>query len=197
MARHWQRRERRRAAKAAATAGSRPDHNAARGRHTAAWISTDATCCLEDILSPPGKAPNYPGGWQEGTTIPAEYYLDEKHWLNEERFLRKSTSGSWPTTRAVFANPGDYFLFEFGRGDSVIIAARQRRCREGLPQRLPAPRIADLPARFRPEPARLGDGSTAEPVGPPAVGEHSRDRAVTRRSFVAPITPGPTIWTAS
>ncbi len=75
---------------------------------------------LEDILSPPGKAPNYPGGWQEGTTIPAEYYLDEKHWLNEERFLREHF---WfmADHESRIANPGDYFLFEFGRGDSVII----------------------------------------------------------------------------
>jgi phenylpropionate dioxygenase-like ring-hydroxylating dioxygenase large terminal subunit len=76
---------------------------------------------LEEVLSPPGKAPSYPGGWQEGTTMPAEYYLDEKHWLNEEGFLRDHF---WfmADHESRIANPGDYFLFEYGRGDSVIIA---------------------------------------------------------------------------
>ena len=76
---------------------------------------------LEDIISPPGEAPNYPGGWQEGTTIPAEYYLDEKHWLNDERSLRDHF---WfmADHESRIPNTGDYFLFEFGRGDSVIIA---------------------------------------------------------------------------
>ena len=76
---------------------------------------------LEEVLSPPGEAPGYPGGWQEGTTIPAEYYLDEKHWLNEEGFLRDHF---WfmADHESRIANPGDYFLFEYGRGDSVIIA---------------------------------------------------------------------------
>ena len=76
---------------------------------------------LEDIMSPPGEAPSYPGGWQEGTTIPAEYYLDEKHWLNEERFLQDHF---WfmADHESRIPNPGDYFVFEFGRGGSLIIA---------------------------------------------------------------------------
>src|SRR5688572_3698635 len=32
------------------------------------------TVLLEHVLSPAGQAPAYPGGWQEGTTIPVEYY---------------------------------------------------------------------------------------------------------------------------
>src|SRR5262245_40656162 len=44
---------------------------------------------LEDTLSPAGQAPNYPGGWREGTTIPGEYYTEDKHYLNDEKFLRE------------------------------------------------------------------------------------------------------------
>src|SRR4029077_17842154 len=29
----------------------------------------------------------HPGGWREGTTIPSEYYLEDKHYLNDERFV--------------------------------------------------------------------------------------------------------------
>ena len=43
---------------------------------------------LQDTLTPAGQtASTYPGGWREGTTIPAEYYTEEKHYLNEERVV--------------------------------------------------------------------------------------------------------------
>ena len=32
----------------------------------------------------------HPGGWRKGTTIPAEYYVDEKHYLNDERVIAES-----------------------------------------------------------------------------------------------------------
>src|SRR5262245_18428585 len=38
--------------------------------------------------SPAAAAPkDYPGGWREGTTIPAEYYLDESHYVKDEKFI--------------------------------------------------------------------------------------------------------------
>ena len=75
---------------------------------------------LEDTLSPAGEAPNYPGGWREGTTIPVDYYTEEKHYLNDERFVREHF---WMMAdhESRISNPGDYFVFEFGRGDSLII----------------------------------------------------------------------------
>ena len=66
----------------------------------------------------------YPGGWQEGTTIPGEYYIDEKHYLNDERFIAEHF---WLMVdhESRIPNPGDYFLFQFGLGDSVIILRDQ------------------------------------------------------------------------
>jgi phenylpropionate dioxygenase-like ring-hydroxylating dioxygenase large terminal subunit len=63
---------------------------------------------------------SYPGGWREGTTIPAEYYTDEKHYLNDERFIEDNF---WLMADHENRIPkaGDYFVFEYGRGGSVII----------------------------------------------------------------------------
>ncbi len=62
----------------------------------------------------------YPGGWQEGTTIPGEYYIDEKHYLNDERFI---ADHFWLMAdhESRIPNAGDFFLFQFGLGDSLII----------------------------------------------------------------------------
>ena len=76
---------------------------------------------LEDTLTGAGQAsPTYPGGWREGTTIPAEYYVDEKHYLNDERVIAESF---WLMAdhESRIPKAGDYFVFEFGRGDSLII----------------------------------------------------------------------------
>ena len=69
------------------------------------------------------QAPSAPAvikGWGEGTTIPAEYYLDEKHYAADERFI---AANLWLLAdhEARIAKPGDYFVFAYGRGDSVII----------------------------------------------------------------------------
>jgi Rieske 2Fe-2S family protein len=76
-------------------------------------------------LTPAGQpVPNYPGGWKEGTTIPGEYYVDERHYLNDERFLKEHFW--WMVGHeAQIPKPGDYFLYQFGIGDSVIIARDQ------------------------------------------------------------------------
>jgi Rieske 2Fe-2S family protein len=76
---------------------------------------------LSAALSSGGQASAvYPGGWREGTTIPAEYYIDERHYLNDERFI---ADHFWLMTdhASRIPKPGDYFVFEFGRGDSVIL----------------------------------------------------------------------------
>ena len=65
-------------------------------------------------------ASTYPGGWREGTTIPGEYYTEEKHYRNDERFLAEHF---WFMTDHENRIPksGDYFVFEFGRGESLIV----------------------------------------------------------------------------
>jgi len=76
---------------------------------------------LADTLTPAGVAtPDYPRGWKEGTTIPAEYYLDDKHYRNDEKFLQENF---WFMVdhHSRIPKPGDYFVFEFGEGSSVIV----------------------------------------------------------------------------
>jgi Rieske 2Fe-2S family protein len=60
-------------------------------------------------------------GWKRGGTIPAEYYLDEKWYLRDEAYLKQNYW--WVVDHEDrISQPGDYFLFQFGRGDSLIIA---------------------------------------------------------------------------
>ena len=69
---------------------------------------------LEETLTPAGApTPTYPNNWKEGTTIPAEYYVDEKHYLNDERYLQENF---WFMVdhHSRIPKPGDYFVFEFG-----------------------------------------------------------------------------------
>ncbi len=76
---------------------------------------------LSATLTPAGQtAPSYPGGWQEGLTMPAEYYVDEKHFATDEAFI-KDHLWLMADHETRIPNAGDYFVFEFGRGDSVII----------------------------------------------------------------------------
>ena len=65
-------------------------------------------------------APNR-SGWKRGGTIPAEYYLDEKWYLRDEAYLKQHYW--WVVDHeSRIPEAGDYFLFQFGRGDSIIIA---------------------------------------------------------------------------
>jgi phenylpropionate dioxygenase-like ring-hydroxylating dioxygenase large terminal subunit len=80
---------------------------------------------LQATLSTAGQAPRkYPGGWREGTTIPAEYYVDEKHYPADERFIAEQFWLMADHENRI-PKPGDYFVFEYGRGDSVIIVRDQ------------------------------------------------------------------------
>ena len=58
--------------------------------------------------------------WREGSTIPAEYYLDADHYKNDERFVGENF---WLLADHVSRIPdaGDYFVFKFGLGESVIV----------------------------------------------------------------------------
>ena len=76
---------------------------------------------LADTLTPAGQAkPNYPNGWVEGTTIPQEYYVDEKHYPNDEQFL-KDHFWFMIDHHSRIPKPGDYFIYQYGRGDSIIV----------------------------------------------------------------------------
>jgi phenylpropionate dioxygenase-like ring-hydroxylating dioxygenase large terminal subunit len=66
------------------------------------------------------SAPEFINGWRVGTSLPAEYYLDEKRYLTDERFIADNV---WLMIdhESRIPKAGDYFVFEFGRGDSVIV----------------------------------------------------------------------------
>jgi len=64
-----------------------------------------------------------PGGateWREGTTIPAEYYLDADIYAKDERYVAENF---WLLADHVSRIPdaGDYFVFKYGLGESVIV----------------------------------------------------------------------------
>ncbi len=59
-------------------------------------------------------------GWTAGTTIPAEYYVDERHYVADERFLAENI-WLYVDHESRIPNVGDYFVFEMGRSESVII----------------------------------------------------------------------------
>ena len=65
---------------------------------------------LEDALTPVGQtAPSYPAGWQEGTTIPGEYYIDPRHYEYDEQFI---ADNFWLLAdhASRIPNAGDYFV---------------------------------------------------------------------------------------
>ena len=63
---------------------------------------------------------SYPSAWKEGTTIPAEYYVDERHYAADERFLADNM-WLYVDHENRIREPGDYFVFEYGRTESVIV----------------------------------------------------------------------------
>lgn len=72
------------------------------------------------MLDTTEQTATYPSGWREGTTIPAEYYTKEEHYLNDERFIAEHF---WLMVdhESRIPKAGDYFVFEYGRGSSVIV----------------------------------------------------------------------------
>lgn len=73
-----------------------------------------------DVSSRLGMSGGSSGNWKEGTTIPAEYYVDAKHFENDERYLAENL---WLMVDHASRIPevGDFFTFEFGRGENIII----------------------------------------------------------------------------
>jgi phenylpropionate dioxygenase-like ring-hydroxylating dioxygenase large terminal subunit len=87
-------------------------------------VTSDTNAFLPQDAGAAQSAKTYPGGWREGTTIPAEYYVDEKHYLNDERYIAENF---WLMAdhESRIPKPGDYFVFEYGRGDSLIVTRDQ------------------------------------------------------------------------
>ena len=76
---------------------------------------------LQHALTPAGQTPpKYAAGWKEGTTIPVEYYADDKIYAHDERFLADNFWFMYDHVSRI-PKPGDFFLAEFGRGESVIV----------------------------------------------------------------------------
>ena len=63
-------------------------------------------------------------GWKEGLTIPAEYYVEPKHFEADEKFVGENF---WQYTDQAsrIPNPGDFYVFEFGRAESILIVRGQ------------------------------------------------------------------------
>ncbi len=65
-----------------------------------------------------------PKGWRRNWTIGAEYYLDEERYLWDERLV---ADHFWLMAdhESRIPNPGDFFVFEYGRSESILIVRGQ------------------------------------------------------------------------
>ena len=101
-------------AAAALPAGLLPG-SPAKGNGKSAPSKQSQTGTAAGSASPAGKA-----AWREGYTIPPEYYIDEKRYIEDEQYL---ADHFWLLAdhESRIPNPGDYFTFAFGRGESVIV----------------------------------------------------------------------------
>jgi Rieske 2Fe-2S family protein len=61
---------------------------------------------------------------QEGTTIPAEYYYKMEHYRKDEAYIAENW---WLLADHVsrVAEPGDFFVFKFGIGESAIVVRNE------------------------------------------------------------------------
>jgi len=63
---------------------------------------------------------DFPDGWQPGTTMPSKYYLDEDIYLKDEAIVRDNL-WLFADHESRIPDAGDYFVFAYGRSDSVIV----------------------------------------------------------------------------
>src|SRR5262245_5863007 len=77
--------------------------------------------------TPASRAASVPSAadWREGTTIPAVYYLDPAQYAIDERFIA-DTFWLMVDHESRIPKPGDYFTFEFGRGENVILVRNEK-----------------------------------------------------------------------
>ena len=75
---------------------------------------------MSAAAKPSAATPVSAPAWREGLTIPAEYYLDPELYKEDERYIAENF---WLMADHVnrIPEPGDYFVFKFGLGESVII----------------------------------------------------------------------------
>ena len=66
-----------------------------------------------------GGGESGPAGWLRNT-VDAEYYVGEERWLWDERLV---ADHSWQMVDHVsrIPDPGDFFVFEYGRSESILI----------------------------------------------------------------------------
>ncbi len=86
---------------------------------TAAYGGSGAT----PLTAPVAKKPSV-NGWTEGLTIPHEYYTEPQHFDADEAFVGENF---WQYTDQAsrIPNPGDFYVFEFGRSESILIVRGQ------------------------------------------------------------------------
>jgi len=87
---------------------------------------SDKTSAASEAWSGAGMTGSAPSDWKEGTTIPAEYYIDPKHFLRDERYLADNV---WLMVdhHSRIPQVGDFFTFEFGRGENIIILRDEKK----------------------------------------------------------------------
>jgi len=122
--------------------------------------------------------------WRAGRTIPAEYYYDDEHYKKDERYIAEKF---WLLADHASRIPdtGDYFVFKFGLGESVIvlrdesgnIRAFNNVCRHR------GSRLCRHDGDPRPEDERLSVRQLGESGNAQVIAAH--------------ITPGCTIWAAA
>ena len=83
-------------------------------------VAGAATQASDDSTASAATSEPPEGNWQQGTTIPAEYYYDLGHYQKDERYV---ADHFWLLADHVsrIPNPGDYFVFKFGLAESAIV----------------------------------------------------------------------------
>ena len=75
-------------------------------------------------MSARGSGKPHAGNWASGLTIPQEYYVDEARYVADEKYLAENM-WLWTDHESRIPNPGDFFVFEFGRSESILIVRGQ------------------------------------------------------------------------
>ena len=75
-------------------------------------------------MSPMGTGKLHSSNWVSGLTIPQEYYVDEARYAADEKYL---TENMWLYVdhESSIPDPGDFFVYEFGRAESILIVRGQ------------------------------------------------------------------------
>jgi Rieske 2Fe-2S family protein len=82
--------------------------------------STDDAQAATSASTGKSSASSGTSEWREGTTIPAEYYLDAEIYKKDEQHIAENL---WLLADHVsrIPEPGDFFVFKYGIGESAIV----------------------------------------------------------------------------